>query len=273
MTIETMVIKPTVPLDEVLNQLSDFKPSITATPLDQLKLAIIGPPGGGKSRLAATCRKPSFHYDFDGRAGSIAGIEGVYIKTLQDTNPIVPDAFSKYIRDIGQLEYIAKQGKELPVKTVVLDSITYMCAAAMAQSMSDTKGATTLTVSGQKFRIPRGFENYDGEYNLIVNSIIRLFYLGVDVIACFHERAEEAPDSTQENPRFTGKITVHPPRMNKLLPLFNEQWRVRPEGSVYKVQTKPDYEFIGKTCLSVDQVEEPNIEKMIEKHFKALGRK
>jgi hypothetical protein len=61
---------------------------------------------------------------------------------------------------------------------------------------------------------------------IISNCLVRLFQLG-SVIAVFHERPEEAPESTQENPKYTGKLLVEPPRYKNYLPLFNEQWRMK----------------------------------------------
>lgn len=263
-------------MNETLEQMGGFQPAVEATPLDQLKLAITGLPKGGKSRLASTCRKPALMYDWDGRAASVAGVEGLYVKTLQDVNPMVPKAFSTFTADIGQLEYVKSQKKELPCKTIILDSMKYMSQAAMYQSMSSTKGASIITVGGAKFPIPRGYDNYEGEYNLVVNSLLRLFYLGCDVIAVFHERPEEAKDSTQDNPKFTGNLSVDPPRLAKYLPLFNEQWRVSPNNSTYEVRTKPGYagvyNFLGATCLNLDEIEKPNIEAMITKHLSKGSR-
>ena len=119
------------------------------------------------------------------------------------------------------------------------------------------------------------FQAYREETNLIGNFIHRGMELGCDVITIFHERAEEAPDSTVEKPKFTGKISVTPPRMSALLILFNELWRVTPEGygNQYKVYTKAGDKFIGATCLNIDGVEEPDINKMIAKHKSKLSVK
>lgn len=243
-------------------------------PTDRLKLAIIGPPKGGKSRLACTAPRPILDYDFDDRSESIKSLpeamkKDIYIKTLQDKEPINPTAFGIFQTDIGKMEYAVSQGKQLPFKTIIVDSVTYCSKWAMnwaLGSMNEKAGAKEVSVGGFRFKLARGFEPYDAETNAIANSAIRLFNLGVHVIFVFHERAEEAPDSSQASPKFTGRFTVDPPRMSKILPLFNEQWRITPNSGLYVVQTKPNYEFIGATCLDIGETEEPNIEAMIAKH-------
>jgi hypothetical protein len=252
------------------------KDAALMTAIDQFKIAIVGPPKGGKSKLAATCRKPAFMAEFDGREASVAGTPGLIIKSYVDVNPIVPQGASNLMIDIGKMEYSKSQNKleDLP-KTIIIDSMTYFAKACMNFTMANNSaGVTTITLGGQKIRLARGYDPYEGEMGIMLGIISRCFALGVDVICCFHETDEEAPDSTNEKPRYTGKKNVHPARLTKLLPLFNELWRVVPDTSgKYECQVKPDYTFLGGTTLSgLLGKEEPNIENMIKKHLAAVKK-
>lgn len=248
----------------------------TMTAVDQQKIAIVGPPKGGKSKLAVTCRKEAFMAEFDGRKASVAGTPGLIIKEYIDVDPINPFGVSNLMVDIGKFEYSKSQNKlsELP-KTIIIDSMTYFAKAAMNFTMSNSQaGVTTMILGGKKIRLARGYDPYEGEMGIMLGILSRCFALGVDVICCFHETDEEAADSTNEKPRYTGKKTVHPPRLSKLLPLFNDVWRVTPDSTgKYEVQVKPDYTFLGGTVMSgLLGKEEPNIENMIKKHMATVKK-
>lgn len=249
-------------------------------PFDQIKAAIVGPPKTGKSWLAATA--PQYRYDkdgnkipgyegtyfadFDDRLISVAGKRGVFGKTYLDSNPMAPTAFPNFIQDLGLFEYLHSQGKVIPA-TIVPDSMTYLSQAALRYVMSQSStGTKLLDIGGFKLRIARGYEPYDGETSYITSSLQRIVAMGCNLIVCFHDRPEEAPDSTQEIPKYTGKVVVEPPRAKKLLALFNELWLMSNDGSGYKVQTKPDYKFTAATTLNIDEIENPSIVEMIEKH-------
>src|SRR5713101_1087880 len=53
-------------------------------PVSKLKLLIVGHEKNGKSRLAATGRKPILFHDFDDRAEALNGIPGVYVIPYPD---------------------------------------------------------------------------------------------------------------------------------------------------------------------------------------------
>jgi hypothetical protein len=257
--------------------ISGAKEAKDTTPFDQLKLAIVGPPKGGKSRLAATAPATGARgesgilvNDFDGRAAALAGMPNVVIADFFDKSPSVATGWSNFNISLGKLEYAAqnKQFDKLPA-TIILDSITYAGRAAMRTVLGSgsISGVKKLTIGGFTTNIARGYEPYDAEMNMMEGAICRMFGLGIHVICIFHEMPEEAPDSTDDNPKFTGKVSVSPPRSRKLLPLFNEVWRIVPDSQGKRlVQVQPNYEFIGATCLSLDAKEEPSIMAMIEKH-------
>jgi len=238
---------------------------------DQLKIAIVGPQKGGKSRLAATAfRKPIYFWDFDGRLISVSGMEGVYGKSyLETTNLKDATAWAQVMQDMNMFEYQKQKGQPIPA-TMVFDSMTFMMERAMRHVLTfNPEGARKVFLNKKEglFILAPQHDGYIGEESSVRNMINRAEELGCDIIACFHERAEEAPDSTEKDPKYTGKYSTHPPRAAKFLPLFNELWRVRPnDQGVYKVQTKPNYEFGGATCLNISDEEVPDITKMIEKH-------
>ena len=239
---------------------------------DTMKIAIVGPQKGGKSRLAATAyRKPVYFWDFDDRLISVSGIPDVFGKTYRETTTLTNStAWPSVIQDMGMFEYQKSKGAKIP-GTMVFDSMTYMLERAMQYVIvnnSDMRREVVMNKStGLKSFVPKNYDAYKAEMGQVMNILNRSLELGCDLICCFHERAEEAPDSTEKDPKYTGKISTHPPRAAILLPFFNELWRVRPnDQGVYKVQTKPNYEFVGATCLNLDENEDPDITKMISKH-------
>lgn len=269
-----------------------------STPLDRLLVALVGKEKSGKSRLAATARKPILFLDWDGRFASVAGRPGVYGETFLDTpNPMKqPSAFTEALALIDNLE---KTGGDLSgcgfkcppgthVKTIVSDSIQYMAKAAQRYILFTGSVATARTsglarkvdFGGMEVRFPNGFDYWNAEINTITDTLLRLFGLGCDVIATFHETAEETPESTFEKPSFTGKVGIFPVRYQRLLALFNEVWRIErgsPQGTgaqdaVPRVMLTPDYNFnYGCSALDVDAVEVPDIEKIIAKHVSRRG--
>jgi hypothetical protein len=233
---------------------------------NRLKMAIIGKPGVGKSRLAVTAPKPVLVYDFDDRRESIAGTQGVSIETFLDNNPYDPTAIKSVMLRLSEMERVKRANQPLGFETLVFDSMTYMCKAAIIQGMKENStGTKQIEVAGVKFNLARGYEPYDGEYNIILNIVQRAFALGVNVICVFHERMEEDERSTQASPIYTGKVSVDPPRMNKLLPLFNEVYRMTADNGTYMAQTRPNHQFTAKTCLMLDGTEKPNLIEMIQK--------
>lgn len=248
----------------------------------QIKIAIIGPPHGGKSRLAATApKKPIYFWDFDDKLANVAGIKDVFGKTYKDTtNPIQSTAWAEIEKDMNHFEYQKGIGKSIP-GTMVFDSITYMSDRVLRKVLTENKNnskVTTITkVAGKEYLSPNGWDGYKQELNMMGNMIARGVELGCDIIACFHERPEEAEDSTPEKKKFTGKVGVHPPRAVVLLPLFNEYWRILPNyAGTYEVTVKATSDFGGGTCLNIGEnggTEPPDISKMFEKHNKKQQEK
>lgn len=242
---------------------------------ENMRVAIVGPPGVGKSWLAATSEKP-FFFDFDGRLNSLAG-KPISGKTYFDTDFMAPSAWVYFENDLASLEKLslAKDEYDFP-KTFVCDSMQMMCQAAMNQILvlgaNDKKICRKISAGQKIYYVPGGYDAWEAEYQAVKGAISRLFSLG-NVICNFHEAPEEAPGSTQENPIFTGKLTVFPVRMRKLLPLFNDKWRLSADNGQRQVFTDlKDYKFNSASTLLVDSIEQPDIQAMFQKHLKRIGK-
>lgn len=240
---------------------------------EYMRIAVVGPSGVGKSWLAATAPDPWF-WDFDGRINSLEGkiISG---KSYYDNNPLLPDGWTKFEQDLSKFEQLKQAGKSIP-KTFVCDSMQSMCQAAMNQTLLFGAGnknvCRKISVGSYSVSVPGGFDAWEAEYQAVKGSISRMFALG-NVICNFHEAPEEAPESTLEHPLYTGKLTVFPVRMRKLLPLLNEKWRLSNEGGNRVLFTDiSDYKFNSATTLRLDPQEKPNIKEMFEKHYSRITR-
>lgn len=237
---------------------------------ESMKIAILGEVKSGKSWLAATAPDPWFN-DFDGRINSLAG-KNISGKTYFDSDSMNPQAWIQLENDLSHFERICTSGN-IP-KTFVNDSMQYMAVAAMNYVLSmNPKLRREVKAGAKTYYAPGGYDAYALELEMIKGIISRQFALG-NVICNFHETPEEDPSSTQERPVFSGKMTVYPVRLKKLLPLFNDQWRLIIENGVRRVITDiSDYKFTASTTLLLDSKEEPDIQKMIAKHQSRLATK
>lgn len=233
-----------------------------ATPADRFIAALVGREKSGKSRLAATARKPILFLDEDNRRESIAGIDGVYALSFRDAAwPKSPTAISETLDVIGSLEKslalcdieintndgAVKPFKNVPpdvkVRTLVDDSITSMAQFAMGFALFSNKDLRREVNVGGKFQVhtPYSYDGWGVEMNIIQSIIMRQLAIpNLDVIAILHEAEEEAKDSTDKNPRFTGKVTIFPARYARTLRYFNEVWRVVRTGQVPQVRIIPE---------------------------------
>jgi len=258
-------------------------------PTDRLKTAIVGRYKVGKSWLCATARRPILFIDHDLRAEALAGKPGVFVKSFKDGAWFMqPTAFQETIDVITKLEDSlclaplfpeANLPADLRVATLVFDSGQSLSASAMRQGLFGSKEIRRSIVFGSyTAHIPKSFDGWQSEMKAVEDLVIRVMGLPVDFLITMHETAEEATDSTEETPKYTGRTGVYPPRLKNLLKNFNEVWRVdlapampadpkNPGLYLPRVQCRPDYKFDACTAMKLDQFEEPNIEKMIAKHL------
>lgn len=260
----------------------------TTDAYEQLLIALVGKEKSGKSRLSATAPKPVLVFDHDGRARSLAGIAGVYaISYVDQTGFMQPDAFTSFIShltaletnscDLAYLGFPNLEPGQVVAKTFVVDSVQTLAGNAM-RYIKATGGkamAREISFGGMSVRFPAGFDAWNAEMVTVEDTMLRIFAMKKNVIATFHEVAEEAPESTNESPVFTGRVGIFPVRYQRLLKYFNEVWRISrsmsqdgtAQGAIPSVSCVPDYSFaLGASALNISAIELPNIEDMIAKH-------
>jgi len=268
----------------------------TEPPITKIKMLIVGPEKNGKSRLAATAPKPVLFHDHDNRIEALNGFKGVFgIPYSEPPWPKTPEAIQDQLDILAQLEQdldlskLVYRGKPLfpslqpgtILRTNVLDSTTTLGASAQRYVLHTTKDIRRdITIPNPdprrtiQIQLPGGWDAWNAEMATVENIVLRFLALPVNTILTMHETAEETPDSTSENPRYTGRVGVFPVRYRRLIKFFNEVWRVKltAEGGRYvpKAYPLPSYEFDSATALLLDKVEEPNIEMLIQKHEQRL---
>ncbi len=268
----------------------------------QLTLAIVGGQKSGKSRLAATGRPAILFLDYDLRSESLAGRKGVYAIKMSDPPHPIPQTVIPNVFDI--LTCLEKSHKlcdlvagaipqklfpdaspDIEVTTVVHDSAESLARASLRYILStcdDKLRFTTAVGTGaQRFihYTPYSYVGWVADVAMVESIMLRTIATGLDTILILHESPEEAVDSTQETPKFTGKTTVYPVRYGRILKNFNEVWRMqlRPAGPndgpamkgryVPECRVTQNWDFNASTCMLLDPVEAPDISRMLEKHI------
>lgn len=253
-------------------------------PVSKLKLALVGSEQNGKSRLAATARKPILFHDFDNKSESLRGLPGVYVITYIDPQwPKQPTVSQDFLTMIGKLEEtldLHDHGFDVPkgtiIRTNVIDSIQTLAKAAKEYAMYNSPDLRReISFGGHKMFFGKGWDSVNAETTEVEKFVLRMAALPCDIIVTLHETSEQADDSTPEKKKFTGRIDVYPPRYRMLLKYFPDIWRVKLTQTIGKnnqmaylpkVYPLPTYEFDSGTTLLLDAVEEPNIEALIAKH-------
>jgi AAA domain len=274
----------------------------TESSTGRLRVAIIGPEKNGKSCLAATSPGIKLFLDFDQRAEAVAGKKGVYAITFKDPGGIkMPEAAEEVLDvmtgletslDLSQLK--TKKGQkifpDLQTSTKI-DGLIFDSMSSFAKMMMDYETYNNSDLCrkikigpGLEVRVAKNYDAWNAEMQGVSSAVMRAFALPVNVFCVFHEIAEEALDSTDEKPKYTGKVSIYPVRYKSLLKYFNEVWRVRltpipstdgKSGQRYlpRVYPLPDYTMDAATTMLLDSIEEPNIEAMIQKHNSRNGVK
>lgn len=258
-------------LENAMNALKGCVDSSTVTNVDRLKVAICGDPKTGKSSIIArTARKPVLHYDFDDRKESIAGIKDVIVKTLYDKNDTQPTAWAIFESDVSTLEYLNEK-KELPFKSIAIDSVTFLRKYAEHQMLKDSSvSRAKLKIGSTEYLVPKDWDAVTAVQHMLETIFNRIFSLGIDVYATFHTRLEKDQNkSTQTNIVYKDSLTIDPPNLKMLLPKFNDQWRTYVDGGKYMIQVKPDWQFCGATVLkNLNENEVADIQQLLVKHHK-----
>jgi AAA domain-containing protein len=248
-------------------------------PGDNFAMLLVGKNEAGKSRLAATAPPPVLFLDFDRKAQALAGKKGVYALTFADPaqTTIQPTAFNAMLDVLGKLERGERSlkalgfnvGDEVKVQTLVFDSIYTIAKAARnyALYVNPKELARIVSIAGHQYRVPRSWDGWGVESEMVESSIMQARSIkGLNVIAILHEVAEQAENSTEDNPIYTGKIELYPRRYNPLMTYFNEIWRItRDFGTIPKLTLQPDGVFTkaGTTLVIPTDKIVPNIQEII----------
>ena len=236
---------------------------------EQLRIAILGKPGTGKSWLAASIGGLGLvrYYDHDNRAASLEGKPNLFI-TSKPTMLEVETDLSIMKAEVTK----AKQNKtkpNLPV-TIVHDTVTYMNRAMEEEIFrQDPKLARIIRVGNNtSMKIRNGWDVINGIQRYIEYLVAEYTILGVNLIFVFHEKDEkDKAESTVDRAAFTGLVTTDPQYLQNTLSLFNEVYRITVDGNKkYEVACRPNWDVLAKTTMLLDDKEPPDIMKMIAKH-------
>lgn len=256
----------------------------------RLQLLEVGAEKSGKSELAATAPEPILFLDFDMRADSLAGKKGVYALTFRDPTDTlkVPTAINELLDVIGQLESslslkalgefvkddaLSKLPPDLMVSTLVFDSASTIANAARRYVLYNNPKELAFVITGPKyqFRSPRNWHGWTSEMEMVESAIVRALGIeGLNVIVNLHETKEEAEDSTEEQPKYTGFVTVFPVRYRILLKYFNEVWRLtRDKAGPPTIQCNPNGVFTkASSALRLDGLVPANIKQILDQRQK-----
>jgi len=243
-----------------------------------LKIAIIGDPGVGKSWLAASIASAELQVmdlDFDGRAASLQGKSNVFVKTYHDANPNNPKAMQEFETDLAALKYAKSAGKKIPGAFIV-DSVSYARKATESELIrQEAKLGRVVKVGTTQLKISAGWDIINANRLYLEYIINELSALG-HVIAIFHERDEkDVVKSTKEETKYTGLVTIQPQYLNTITSIFNDTWRLKIRYDGKRVlQTGISSEFAGKCSLKGLENEEinPELNKLLDKHRAAVAK-
>lgn len=268
----------------------------TEAPSEYLHVALVGPESNGKSTLGSTAPGVKLFMDYDQKAKVLAGKKDVYCTTFKNTGPSynIQGAAEEVLDVMTGLEqsldlYNLKDVKGNKIFPTVLegtvvnnlfhDSMASLGKLFMDYELSSNNDLRREIKIGQKLTvyIPKNFDSWNAEMKAVESIVMRSFALPVNVFCLFHERAEEAADSSVEKPKYTGRVSVYPVRYKDLLlKYFTDIWRVKltygQGGYSPKVYTKPDFAHDNASSLLLDPIEEPNITDMLAKHKRAKAQ-
>lgn len=266
------------------------------SPTELLHTALVGPENNGKSHLATTAPGVKLFLDYDQKKQAIAGKKDVYAITLSDPSEYakMPQAAEELVDILSGLEQSLdlfnlkdKNGNKIfpgvtegtIINNLIHDSMACLGQIIMRYELYNTPDLRRSIKLGPKMEVqfPKNFDAWNAEMAGVSSIIMRTFALPINIFCTFHERAEEAADSTTEKPKFTGRSGIYPVRYKDLLmKYFTDVWRVKLTQvggvTVPRVYVKPDWMFDSGTAMLLDPIEEPDISKMIAKHKLRLSQ-
>lgn len=253
-----------------------------------MKIAIVGEPKIGKDWLANTAPGTIFNFDFDDRLDSLAkhpNRANIIGKTYYDELPQQPHAWTEFEADVFKFQELYQAGEKTP-DWYVLSSMQFASDVCHNYILYNNPGLRLEIKEGRADNEKRGkgwgktiafqpfgWEPFNSVIECIKSNMNALHSIG-NLICVFHEAPEKDKAlSTMKEPVYTGKLTVSPANLQKLLPLYNDMWRVTASNNTRKVITDcSDYKFTGATSLMLDSEEEADISKMLEKHKERLAK-
>jgi hypothetical protein len=245
---------------------------------DNLRVALIGAPGSGKTALAATFPDPAFA-DLD------YGLKTVRAPWFRKKYPGVDlsriryETFSDERNSYGvfktaraywdMVDWLNKQVSDPEVKTLVIDSATTLSNLAMHVGLELNKASgrsKTLTSQTTMKAILPTMADFGSEMNLVEQLFDQLTALDKNIVVIFHERVESSDSGAtlRLDPQITGsKLRA------KFGRWFDEVWYLDVKGMGEKrtrvLQTDSDH--IKKTLKSrlgvPNGMEDPSYEKII----------
>jgi hypothetical protein len=258
---------------------------------DLLHVAVVGPESNGKSVLCSTAPGVKLFLDYDQKKQVLAGRKDTYAITFKNPGSgyMLPDAAEEVLDVMTGLEvsldlYNLKDKKgikffpDVPegtyVRNLIHDSMASLGKLVMDYELYSSGDLKREIKIGPKMsiNIPKNFDAWNAEMKGVESVVMRSFSLSCNIFCTFHERAEEAPDSSIERPKFTGRVSLYPVRYKDLLlKYFTDIWRVKLTNiaGAYtpRVYVLPDFAHDNASSMKLDAIEEPDITKMIQKHI------
>lgn len=104
---------------------------------DYVKLLLLGESGAGKTVLASSFPTPIKYFDFDMKVSSAAKYHSAdkerlsQIDVEQYSNLPLPQRMATFLKSVKEIEKLQHEGKPLPFKTLVVDSLTTLTNAIL----------------------------------------------------------------------------------------------------------------------------------------------
>lgn len=242
-------------------KLSEIKPS------DNMHTLLCGPPGSGKTCVAAGFPYPSLVLDFDNKIDSAAAwyandkerLDGIEVrnlgKRLDGADPVVE--FLKIVEELGAQQ---KTG-QMKYKTLIIDSATTFSAAVL-QHIVKTNPGVKRVASAQG--VQAGMQDFGILKREFARLVPGLLSLPMNVVMTAHVKTDRS--------ELTGEI-IRSPIMDgsfaQELPIyFKEVYRVFMKDGKPWAQTKADqyYDFCRSQIPRLPNPVELKYENLIKKY-------